>query len=319
MASVEKPKSTAEKATHTIVDTIGFTAKEAQAWLIPGDIQRGVKVNKKVMELAIQIKNDGGVIPGIVTLGILDNKTYLIDGQQRREAFFISEKEYGYADVRKCFFKTRGEMGEEFVRLNSQLVKMTPDDVLRGLGASIPWLNQIRAACPFVGYGGVRRGASSATMISMSVVLRCWASSRKESPHGGGGSSLDHARELQDEEVQKLVSFLRLAFDAWGREEEYWRLWGSLNTIMTMWIYRRMVVDHPGTGPKRWVKLTQEQFKKCLMSLSADSHYIDWLVGRNSGDRDRAPCYGRIKSIFAKRMLEETGKKMLFPQPEWSH
>src|SRR5262245_4171048 len=179
---VEKTQTKAEKTTHTTVDTICFSAKDAHQWEVPADIQRGVKVNKKVMELAMQIKNDGGVIPGIITLGVLDRKTYLIDGLQRREAFFISEHLFGYADVRTCYFKTRAEMGEEFVRLNSQLVKMTPDDILRGLEAAVPLLRDIRKACPFVGYGRVRiAGATPAqTMLSMSTTLRCWSASRRE-------------------------------------------------------------------------------------------------------------------------------------------
>lgn len=316
---IEKPKTQAEKTTHTTVDTISFTVKEAHQWEVPQDIQRGVRVNKKVMELATQIKNDGGVLPGIITLGVLDRKTYLIDGQQRREAFFISEHLHGFADVRTCFFKTRAEMGEEFVRLNSALVKMTPDDILRGLEVAVPLLRKIRSSCPFVGYGRIRAGGNSVLMLSMSMTLRCWGMSRREVPGSISASGHDLARELQDEEANKLILFLLTAFAAWDKDESYWRLWGGMNLTTCMWVFRRIVTDPPTNGIKRSVKLSVDDFRKGLLALSADRSYLDWLVGRSVGERDRAPCYNRVKAIFAKRISEETGKKILLPQPEWSH
>src|SRR5439155_2436385 len=42
--------------------------------------------NDKVRALAEQVKADGGVMPGIITLGVVDGVTYLIDGQHRRES-----------------------------------------------------------------------------------------------------------------------------------------------------------------------------------------------------------------------------------------
>ena len=49
------------------------------------------------------------------------------------------------------------EMGDAFVALNSRLVNMRPDDILRGLEGSIPALQEIRASCPFVGYDQIRQ------------------------------------------------------------------------------------------------------------------------------------------------------------------
>jgi hypothetical protein len=82
-----------------------------------------------------------------------------------------------------------------------------------------------------------------------------------------------------------------------------------------MWIYRRMVLDQ--YSPKT-PRLTKDLFRKCLMSLSADENYLDWLVGRSLGERDRSPAYNRIKAAFAKRIEIETGKKPLMPSPAWS-
>jgi hypothetical protein len=59
-------------------------------------------------------------------------------------------------------------------------------------------------------------------------------------------------------------------------------------------------------------------YAKLLMSLSADSQYPDWLVGRNNAQRDMSPAYARIKSAFAKRLELETGKKPSLPQPAWA-
>jgi hypothetical protein len=54
------------------------------------------------------------------------------------------------------------------------------------------------------------------------------------------------------------------------------------------------------------------------MSISADSTYVDWLLGRHIGERDRSPCYRRIKDIFAARLEAIQGKKPLLPQPSWA-
>ncbi len=309
-----RPKTSVERITHTTVDTISFSVDEARSWRIP-DVQREVRVNKRVMALSQQIRDDDGVIPGIVCLGVLDGITYLIDGQQRREAFFISEKKEGYADVRTCYFKTHAEMGEEFVKLNSQLVKMTPDDVLRGLEASVVHLKNIRVACPFVGYSYIRK-SDKTPVLSMCVAIRCWMISKRETPSNPGGA-LDLARNLTEEETEKLISFLKLSAGAWGRDEEYWKMWNALNLTICMWLYRRLVTD-PVSKTKRSERITQDLFKKCMMALSANSQYMDWLVGRRQSTTDRSPCYQRVKAIFARRLSEELGRKILLPQPAWS-
>lgn len=74
--------------------------------------------------------------------------------------------------------------------------------------------------------------------------------------------------------------------------------WGGLNLTPTMWLYRRMVIT---TYSPRTPRLTKEQFKNSLMSLSASGDYVEWLVGLQLSDRDRSPGYNRIKAIFAKR------------------
>lgn len=309
-----KPKTPSEKRTRTVVDTVSFTCDTLRNWRLP-DFQRPVKVNDKVRALAEQLKIDDGVMPGIITLGIVDGVTYLIDGQHRREAFLISGLEQGYTDVRTHYFETLAEAGDEFVKLNSQLVRMRPDDILRGLERSVHALAEIRKQCPFVGFDMIRRGPTS-PIVSMSMVLRAWRGSVYDVPSPQSSSSTRNlATTLSDDESRGLIDYLRLAVDGLGREPEYARLWGSLNTIICMWLYRRMVLtQHSAKTPR----LTKELFKKCLMSLSANADYLDWLVGRHLGERDRSPAYHKIRNAFAHRLEIETGKKPSMPAPAWA-
>src|SRR5665213_337993 len=182
--AIVKPKSPSEKKTHTVVDTILVTQDIVKQWKSPG-FQRPVKENDKVLALAEDLKRDSGVWPGIITLGILDNETYIVDGQHRRAAFVISKMEEGYTDVRFLYCSSMGQMGEEFVSLNSQLVRMQPDDMLRGLEDSLPLLRKIREACPFIGYDSVRRGPS-APVVSMASALWQWKGSAFEVPSNNG-------------------------------------------------------------------------------------------------------------------------------------
>lgn len=312
---VLKPKTASEKKTRTVVDVIRFTPDTLKSWKLP-DFQRPVKINEKVRALAEQLKVDRGVMPGIITLGVIDGVTYLIDGQHRREAFLISGLDEGYTDVRIHYFESLADAGEEFVRLNSQLVRMRPDDILRGLEASVSALVEIRKRCPFVGYDMIRRGPGS-PIVSMSMVLRAWRGSSTDvpSPHGVATSASSLAATLTDEEARPLIDFLTIAVEGFGRDPEYSRLWGSLNVILCMWLYRRMVLTQ--YSPKT-PRLTREVFKKCLMSLSANEDYLDWLLGRHLGERDRSPAYNKVKTTFAHRIEIETGKKPHMPSPAWA-
>jgi hypothetical protein len=309
----QKPKTDAEKATKTVTETILFTAKEAEGWKLP-EFQRPLMVNAKVRDLADEIAADGGVVPGILTFGVLDKVKYLIDGRHRRESFLLSGKEEGYADTRTCYFDSMAAMAAEFVRLNSSLVRMKPDDILRGLEASLPQLQRIRKACPFVGYDQVRRSDHS-PILSMSVLLRCWEGGKRDVPASSVSRGVVIAQGLQDDDVKELTRFLGCCFKAWGRDYEYQRLWASLNFTLCAWLYRRTVLTaHSGKS----IRLTDDLFTKAMMSLSAETQYLDYLVGRHMGDRDRAPAYTRITNICASRIREETGKKAMFPRPAWA-
>lgn len=310
-----KPATEAERTTLTTLDTIEVTPDLVRSWKLP-PFQRPLRVNDKVLALAQQIKRDDGVIPGVFSIGQLKNDRWLIDGQHRRESFLISECLVGYVDVRTCHFASMADMGEEYVNLNSRIVQMRPDDILRGLEDSYPALAKVRKRCAFVGYDQIRRN-ERAPVLSMSALLRCWNGSSGDVPKSGGVSAAQLATTLQSDEADGVADFLDLAFKAWGRDPAYARLWSSLNLTICMWLWRRVVLGTGMTASTRYHRFTPEQFKKCLMSLSA-SDYVDWLLGRNSQSRDNSPAYSRIKTILVGRMQVELGRKIIMPQPAWA-
>lgn len=315
--SVVRPKTAIEKKTRTTVDTISLCAERISKWKLPGG-QRPLRENAKVRELAETIKADGGVVPGMLTLGVLDGCYWIIDGQHRLHAFALSGIKEGFADVRYFHAETMADINREFVELNSKLVSMRPDDFLRGLEGSIESLGKIRRACPFVGYDQIRRNGNASPIVSMSAALRNWRSASAETPasSNSGVSSVGLAESLVDEEARGLIDFLIIANNAFGREPEYARLWGSLNLTLCMWLYRRLVITQYSQKTPR---LEKGIFSKCLLSVSADSNYQDWLLGRNLGERDRSPAYARLKAIFSGRLQQELGKKVPLPAPTWSN
>jgi len=63
--------------------------------------------------------------------------------------------------------------------------------------------------------------------------------------------------------------------------------------------------------------LTPDQFKRCLLSVSADKEYVDWLIGRTITDRDRSPCYKRLRNTFINRMRIDQMVNLKLPSPTW--
>lgn len=311
----------APKSQRSTMETLIISVEQVNRWKVP-PFQRPVRVNGKVAAIAEEMRRSGCEITGIITLGRIAKAAdlYVVDGQHRLEAFRISDLPEIIADVRIVQFDTMAEMADEFVRLNSALVRMRPDDILRGLEPTSLALRTVRRECIFVGYDNVRRGGTSGPVLSMNSVLRCWHGSSNETPIGtfGGSSIAKVASEMDAESVEHLVRFLLTAHAAWGRDPEYYRLWGNLNLALCMWLWRRLVLD-TNRGLKRAIVLNIGQFKQCLMSLSADHGYLDWLAGRSLNDRDRSPAYQRIKDAFVRRLSQEVrdGKKPLLPAPAW--
>lgn len=316
VVEIPKLRSVPQKQTQTSLDTRALTRDEVEKWKHP-PFQRPLKENEKVRDLATQIDADGGVIPGILTLGVLAGDVYIVDGQHRLHAFTLAKCQIAYADVRTHFFASMADMGAEFVRLNSSLVKLRPDDILRGLEGSLATLQRLRKKCPFIGYDMIRRNDRS-PILSMSMVIRTWLGSYTEVPASSGVSAAQLAQTfLTESEVDQAIAFLSLAYEAWGRDTEYQRLWGALNLILCAWLYRRLVMGHDVSVKAE--RLTHDQFRKCLMALSADAQYLEWLVGRNRlNDHDRSPAFQRVKRLFVARLRSDGHANPKLPAPAWS-
>jgi len=312
---IVKPSTVSEKQTHTTVDTLELTQKLVSSWKSP-PFQRDLKINNKVLSVADEIKTDGGVVPGIITIGVLDGETYVVDGQHRLAAWLQTGLPYGYADVRTHWFTSMGDMANEFVRLNSALVKLRPDDILRGMEPSTPSLQKIRRKCGFVGYDTVRR-SPKAPILSMSLFIRSWAATRAEVP--SLKASVISVATMDEEDTNDAIDFIGLCFEAWRRDTEYSRLWSALNLTLCAWLYRRIVLGQHLTSNSRSVRFSKDEFRRCLHALSAETNYLEYLVGRQLGDRDRAPAYARIKTIFQKRYLMDKNRKVRLPSPAWAH
>ncbi len=324
MNNVVSIKGTREapKSERSNMETVIISINEVNQWRIP-PFQRPVRVNEKVRDIAEDMRRNGCEITGILTLGKVgkdSTTTWVVDGQHRLEGFRISGMPEILADVRVCHFDSMADMADEFVRLNTALVRMRPDDILRGLEPTHEVLRILRKECEFIGYDNVRRASTLSPVLGMSAVLRCWLASAAETPSSNStGSAAQTAAALDRDAAQKLIVFLTTAHAAWGRDPENFRLWGNLNLSLCMWLWRRLVLDRDRTT-KRITVLNVAQFKQCLMSLSANPNYSDWLQGRSLNDRDRSPCYARIKSIFARRLMDGSAdtKKPLLPQPAWA-
>jgi hypothetical protein len=313
MPGVQQLPEKTPRNMRSTMDTVLVTRDGLKSWKLP-PFQRPLRVNAKLIAISEEIKGNGGMIPGIITIGVLNKEKYIIDGQHRLEAFRMSALHEGLADIRLCYFDTMAEMGDEFVSLNSSIVKLLPDDILRGLEGCMPSIQFIRKQCPFIGYDNIRRGQSS-PILSMALALRAWFMSAPEVPVSGCGSARGLAERLDDDEARRVSHFLGCCFEAWGNDKEYAKMWGSLNLTITAWLWRRVVVF--ATNP-RLTKLTPQQFTSGLRAMTASSNYMDWIIGRQLNERDRSPCYTRIKTIFTKRLEGEVSKKIMFPSPPWA-
>jgi uncharacterized ParB-like nuclease family protein len=310
----------APRSERSSMETLIISTDMVSTWQLP-PFQRPKRINAKVQAMAEEIKQSACAIQGVITLGKLGKAgaLYIVDGQHRLEAFKMSGLEEVIADVRIVHFTSMAEMADEFVLLNSALVKMRPDDVLRGMEPSSKGMQRIRSECAYVAYDNVRRGDKNSPVVSMGLLLRSWGGSAMDTPvaYVSGRTAAQLGLELDDATTDDMIRFLHLAFQAWGREPQYYRLWSALNLTMCMWLYRRLVLDRT-RGVKRFVVLTDSQFRQCLMALSADDTYVDWLQGRRLDERDRSPCYSHMRRIFAKRLIAEGNPKPLLPAPAWS-
>jgi hypothetical protein len=316
MAEVVALKDWSAKTHSSFTEMKVLTLADFEKWQQPR-FQRPIKINQKVMEFADGLKKNGGVISGILTLGQLPNDAalYKVDGAHRVEAAKLCGLPEFIAEVRIIQIDNIGEMADEFVKLNSNLVRFRPDDFLRGYEENLPMLKRLREICPFIGYDHIRCASTGAPTVGVSQILRCWFGSSAETPKVHNNAAIQLAEMVDEKELSLLTGFLLAAYNAWGHDPENYRLWATLNITVSMWMYRQIVIS-PRT--KRTLSLNVHDFGKCLMSVSASRSYVDWLVGRNVVERDRSPCYTRLKAIFMKRVMDDgLERRPMFPQPMW--
>lgn len=317
------------------MDTIIVTPTVVDSWKKP-PFQRELRTNDRVKEAIVQIRLEG-VVDGVITLGKFEGETYLLDGQHRMDGLkkacdpdyriedprhpgnLLAPIQEAYADIRVRDFRSMAEMAEEFINLNRPLVAMRPDDLMRGLEEVNPHLAAIRRRCPFVGYDRLRQGDNAKILLSMGTVVRIWFGSAGETP-SPGPSSAEAVKMLNEEQVDFLCEFLSLCFEAWGRHKEHFKMWMGLNLCLLMWLYRRIVLTDTSAqkGGRKIVHLTKREYMSCLMGLAADAMYSEWLIGRALSERDRGPCFARIRSIFVRRLAEAGVTNPRFPAGDWS-
>lgn len=305
------------------LETMLLTPAQMKAWEKP-PFQRPVKITKKVIELGEQIKKEGGTIVGTILLGELSGSLgvyYLVDGQHRREAAYLSLLQEFIAEVRIKTFDTFAEMAAEFKAGNTPLSRMTPDDFLRAMEYEVAALAKIRKETPFIGYGSVRDPKrKNAPVVSASVAIKAWTTSQTETPtYQGIGSATDLIMGMTPENTDEMIRFFKVAYEAWSNDIQNYRLWGALNLSIVAWLWNRLVFDTVREGNQRAVVLDAKQFKRCCMSLSAEHDYLDWLANRGLSKQNRGPAYKRIKTIFVQRLRDDGFDiKARLPQPEWA-
>jgi hypothetical protein len=302
-----------QRMTRTTVDTIMFTREQAKGWIVDHEIQRELSVNRKVLELADWLRDNKGVIPGVIKLAVVGGDTYLLDGQHRIAAFMLSGLNDGYADVVTQYFDSLAELGPAFVQQNMQLVRLRSDDVLRAHAKGSPQLTRIMRACSCVTFDQIRRTSDRVGCVSMSTVLRSWKASQAHTPISPRFNAIEMAEKLTDIDAEAVIGFLEECDAAWGRDVAASRLWSELNLTLCMWLYRRVVLTRYSPRVKL---LTRGQFRDCLIAASTTRLYVEWLKGRNMGDRSAG--YSRLKMIFAKRLGELLAGAVVLPQPEWA-
>ena len=307
---VDEPASVFEK---TQMETKLLSLEEMESWTLP-PFQREEVQTKKVIEFAEGLRENGGMIGGVIHLGRLrgDHAIYLVDGQQRRSACHLSGRNEFIADVSMKLYDSMIEMAEEFTKLDSRLVPLKPDDLLRACEVTHKSLQQLRINCPFVGYGNIRRQEHS-PVLSMSAALKSWFGSGLATP-ALSNQAINLLDQFTDTQCQLLTVFLMAAHTAWGNDRQSARLWQNPNLTMCMYLYRKLTLE----PNNRRAAVPAEMFRKCLMSVAANATYYDWLQGRYLHERDRSPCYKRLRSIFADRLTQEYGGKLFrMPSPDW--
>lgn len=296
-------------------EVVLLTPAMRASWRKP-PFQRETRETPKVLAVAHYIKEHEVIPGGPITLGRLadgpSDRWYVLDGAHRLAAFKIANRPEVLCEVRRVVVASMREMAEQFIMMNSRLVNMRPDDILRGYEETNKSLRDLRKRFSFIGYDQIRRRTDS-PIVGMATLLRSWRNSANDTPRSTGVSASQLGETFGPEDAEQLAAFVTEAQAAWKRDPEYLRLWNAVNLIMCMWLWRRLVVDQE-RGVKRYVALTPAKFRACLYAIARNADYLDWLKGRaRLSEHERSPCYRRLARIFR----DELGGSTKMPQPEW--
>lgn len=310
MLTSKKEKKPGVFKTHkTVMKVEVITPELLASWATP-DFQRPIMENPKLHMVKDGIRENGGIIPGTLTIGVYNGRNYRVDGQHRMRAFELSGLSEGLADVKYIYFDSEEDMAEEFDRQNSPIARMKPDDHLRAIEKSSEALQYLRKECPFICYGPVKRGGKSA--VSMSGVLRAWSGGSSETPIACGTPAQTIGKRLPLDEAKEIAQFLKVCYDAWGAHQNYGKLWTNMNLTICVWLYHHTVMDS-----KETYELTPEAFRQALMSLT-DEKYIEFITNKAMTEFNRGPCYVEMTSRIRPRLQASVNRRIRLPLPVWA-
>lgn len=299
-----------------------LTQEVFESWDSP-PFQRPVSVGKNVAKASLTMQDTGCIMTAIY-LGVWEGKTYIVDGQHRRVAFIGSGLDRVVAPVITKYYKddTPGllEMCEDFLLIQAHIKNPTANDKLRALEPMSSGLQKIRKECPFVGYGGFRCNKNS-PIVSMAQVIRSMVTSGQEELGSPAKSAVVHAREMTLHEANSLTIFLKLAFEAWGRDKEHKPLWTPMNMSLCLWFFRRML-KAPSPNKDSKGDVTQQQFSNIFFELLSNRRYRS-LLQANSGGRlgdpeVRNPVLKELMRAIKRSLKRDKVRDYYMPDPSWA-
>ena len=319
MQAARKIGRTMLKSGSVSTELMVLTHRIVEGWERP-PFQRPAASAKKVSKLAVKIQDRGYLLTAIY-LGVLDGVTYLVDGQNRREAFIASGLVSIKAPVLTKHYPDGKpgllEMCEDFLLINEHIQNPSANDKLRALEPTNVCISKIHSKCPFVGYTNLRRKEDS-PIVSMAQVIRALITSGKEVPSSPGKSAVAHAMETKIHEADGLSTFLNVAFKAWGRDKEYKLFWKHMNMSLCLWYFRRML---RGPSIKSQGTVTLEQFHNIFLALLANNRYHAILKkhsgGRMNDPETRDPVCKELRGTIKASLKRDGVKDYYLPKLEW--
>lgn len=298
------------------------TQAQAAGWVSP-PFQRRLILNRKVKAIATTMRATEE-IPGVIVLGVLGGVVYLVDGQHRRQAFKDSGASQGVATVVTFEYADMAEMSSHYRELNSKISFGSPDDTLKAMAFSNDSIKEIKARCPFIGYGTRNRvGANAENFVSMAAFTNAWNTAGFDALKSSFGSAISFMGSVSTGEAVDIAEAANAMHRAWGVGKEMSSLWKKLNVVCCLWFWRRSVLGWSGSSKANgsWKRSNQrvpaKDFERGFMSLSANGTYLDWLVGRSNMGKDSQECARRVKLIILDRIESDTGTRPPLPTSSW--